>query len=84
MVQAFQLLTSRYRFSTAIIMEIGYGHQIVSNDDPYLKMADDASRATAESGPIGGTPVDLFPICMLLLTTYIAVTDIHCHRHALQ
>lgn len=50
------------RFSTAIIVDVAYGHQIVSTDDPYVKIAERCSRAAAESGPPGGTPVDLFPI----------------------
>ncbi|KAF8073626.1 cytochrome P450 [Lyophyllum atratum] len=49
------------RFATAIIIEIAYGHQIVSDDDPYIKLGDDISLASANSGPPGGTPVDIFP-----------------------
>ncbi|GLB41889.1 putative cytochrome p450 [Lyophyllum shimeji] len=50
------------RYSTAIIMDIIYGHQIVSADDPFVKIAEDCCEAAAESGPPGATPVDLFPI----------------------
>jgi len=50
------------RYSTAIIIEIAYGHQIISDDDPYVKIAEDICIATANSGPPGGTPVDMFPI----------------------
>ncbi|KAF8074619.1 cytochrome P450 [Lyophyllum atratum] len=50
------------RFSTAVIIDIAYGHQAVSIDDPYIKIAADCSRAAADGGPIGGTPVDLFPV----------------------
>ncbi|KAF8074603.1 cytochrome P450 [Lyophyllum atratum] len=49
------------RFSTAVIIDIAYGHWAVSSDDPYVKIAVDCSHATAEAGPAGGTPVDLFP-----------------------
>lgn len=49
------------RFSTAVIVEIAYGHRIVSDDDPYVKIAEDVCVATANSGPPGGTPVDMFP-----------------------
>jgi len=45
-----------------VIIDIGYGHQIVSADDPYIKIAAGGCEASAESGPPGGTPVDLFPI----------------------
>ncbi|RDB18010.1 hypothetical protein Hypma_000693 [Hypsizygus marmoreus] len=50
------------RFSTAIIIEIAFGHQITADNDPYLKAADDVCFAAANSGPPGGTFVDLFPI----------------------
>ncbi|KAF8063986.1 cytochrome P450 [Lyophyllum atratum] len=49
------------RFATAIVVEIAYGHQIVSDDDPYVKIAEDVCFATVNSGPPGGTPVDIFP-----------------------
>jgi len=34
--------------TTAIIIDIGYGHQIVANDDPYLKLAEDICLAATE------------------------------------
>ncbi|KAF8073623.1 cytochrome P450 [Lyophyllum atratum] len=46
------------RFATAIVVEIAYGHQIVSDDDPYVKIAEDVCIATANSGPPGGTPLE--------------------------
>ncbi|KAG6863716.1 hypothetical protein C0991_003732, partial [Blastosporella zonata] len=33
----------------------------MSDDDPYVKIAEDACYRTAHSGPPGGTPVDIFP-----------------------
>ncbi|KAF8073622.1 cytochrome P450 [Lyophyllum atratum] len=50
------------RYTTAIIVDVTYGHQIVSNDDPYVKIANACGRAAATSGPPGGTPIDLFPV----------------------
>ncbi|KAG6856524.1 hypothetical protein H0H87_003612, partial [Tephrocybe sp. NHM501043] len=50
------------RFSTSLIIDVVYGHQIQASDDPYLQIIDDCSRAAVESGPAGGTPIDLFPI----------------------
>lgn len=49
------------RFATAITIDIGYGHQVVANDDPYLKLAEDVCLAATECGPPGATAVDLFP-----------------------
>ncbi|KAG6832009.1 hypothetical protein H0H92_006045 [Tricholoma furcatifolium] len=50
------------RFSTAVVVEISYGHQIISNDDPYFEIAEECGKIAADSGPPGATPVDLFPI----------------------
>lgn len=59
-VMASKLILQK-SFSTAIIIDINYGHQIVSDDDPYVKITADCSRVAAESGPPGGTPIDMFP-----------------------
>ncbi|GLB43241.1 putative cytochrome p450 [Lyophyllum shimeji] len=50
-----------FRFTTAIIIDITYGRQVVSIDDPYVKIAEACAGVAAEAGAIGGTPVDLFP-----------------------
>lgn len=49
------------RYSAAIIIEIAYGHRILTDNDPYVKIAEDVCHASAHSGPPGGTPVDIFP-----------------------
>ncbi|KAJ3574049.1 hypothetical protein NP233_g2020 [Leucocoprinus birnbaumii] len=49
------------RFSTSIIIRIAYGHEIKSDDDPYIKIAEDSGYALTHCGPPGGTPIDLFP-----------------------
>ncbi|KAJ3574063.1 hypothetical protein NP233_g2019 [Leucocoprinus birnbaumii] len=41
---------------------VAYGHEINSNDDPYLKIAEDSGYALTHCGPVGATPVDLLPI----------------------
>ncbi|KXN91602.1 O-methylsterigmatocystin oxidoreductase [Leucoagaricus sp. SymC.cos] len=50
------------RYSTSIIMRITYGHEIVSDNDHYMKIAEDSGYALTHCGPAGATPVDLFPI----------------------
>ncbi|KAG6903267.1 hypothetical protein C0995_000162 [Termitomyces sp. Mi166 len=55
-------MNSLVQYTAAIIIQICYGHQIVSNDDPYLKIAEDCCRIAKEVGPPSTTPVDLFPI----------------------
>jgi len=60
------------RFSTAIIIETAYGHQIVHDDDTYLKIAEDfchnaiPALATPESSVI-----EVLPFCKLLMTGYL-------------
>ncbi|KAG5645999.1 hypothetical protein DXG03_004601 [Asterophora parasitica] len=54
------------RFSTAIVIEITFGHRIIADDDPYLKLADEFARSSTQTGPPGGTAVDLFPFSMVL------------------
>lgn len=57
------ILTFHGRFSESIIVRLAFGHQIPSNDesDPYARVIEDISLAINNSGPPGGTPVDLFP-----------------------
>ncbi|KAF4609112.1 hypothetical protein EYR40_001465 [Pleurotus pulmonarius] len=50
------------RFSTAIVMSIAYGHQIDSDDDEYLLIAQESGYSLTNGGPPGGTMVDFFPI----------------------
>lgn len=50
-----------YRFATAIVIKIAFGHQITSDDDIYLQMTDQLTRAVNNGGPPGSTPVDFFP-----------------------
>lgn len=38
------------RFAAATIMEIAYGHRVTSNDDPYVRMAQEATLETALAG----------------------------------
>ena len=59
------------RFTTAIVMKIAYGHDIVSDDDHYLKLTDEIGSAVNNSGPVGNTPV-LHPVRQLM--TRIIVT----------
>ncbi|KAL4256194.1 cytochrome P450 family protein [Pleurotus pulmonarius] len=50
------------RYTTAIVMRIAYGHQILSDDDEFIQVANDSGYAQNNGGPPGGTMVDLFPI----------------------
>ncbi|PPQ76379.1 hypothetical protein CVT26_015387 [Gymnopilus dilepis] len=54
------------RFSTAIILRIDYGHEIVSDDDPYLKITADVGYCLTHCVPPGSNLVDLLPIMKYL------------------
>lgn len=41
-----------------------YGHQIDSDNDPFINLVTRATEMTVQSGSPGGTPVDFFPSCM--------------------
>ncbi|KAF9464219.1 cytochrome P450 [Collybia nuda] len=49
------------RFATAIVIRLVSGHQIVSDDDPYIQMAENVGYTASNSGPPGATAVDFFP-----------------------
>ncbi|CAK7565429.1 MAG: hypothetical protein SEPTF4163_003346 [Sporothrix epigloea] len=49
------------RFATAIVLGIGFGISIHTDNDPYVQMAEDASYALGHGGAPAGTPVDYFP-----------------------
>lgn len=49
------------RFTAAVITEIVYGYEIKSNDDRYLKIAEEVASAVATTGSPGATLVDFFP-----------------------
>ncbi|KAF9878842.1 cytochrome p450 1a2 [Colletotrichum karsti] len=49
------------RYSTAIVMKIGFGVDVKSDNDPYIQMAADASYALGHGGAPAGTLVDFFP-----------------------
>ncbi|KAJ7585231.1 cytochrome P450 [Mycena floridula] len=50
------------RFSTAVISRIAFGHEIVSDDDPFMEIAEYIVHSLNSSGPAGNTPPDFFPI----------------------
>ncbi|CAK7271909.1 hypothetical protein SEPCBS119000_004847 [Sporothrix epigloea] len=49
------------RFATAIVLGIGFGISIHTDNDPYVQIAEDASYALSHGGAPAGTPVDYFP-----------------------
>jgi len=49
--------------SFSIIAAVTYGYEVLSDDDPFARFVKERGHAVSRWGPIGGTPVDLFPIC---------------------
>ena len=49
------------RFATAVVLGIGFGITVETDDDPFIQVAADASYALAHAGAPAGTPVDFFP-----------------------
>ncbi|GJE94425.1 cytochrome P450 [Phanerochaete sordida] len=47
------------RFATAVVMEIAYGHKIVSDDDPYIAIAGEINDILGAIGDV--SIVDFFP-----------------------
>ncbi|TRM65090.1 cytochrome P450 [Schizophyllum amplum] len=50
------------RYATAVVLGVGFGVSIVSDEDPYIRMAADASYALGHGGAPAGTLVDFFPL----------------------
>nr|XP_036588383.1 cytochrome p450 monooxygenase [Colletotrichum truncatum]KAF6799756.1 cytochrome p450 monooxygenase [Colletotrichum truncatum] len=52
---------SMKRFAVAIVLKVSYGVDVQDNDDPYIKIADDAMYATGNGGAPANSIVDIFP-----------------------
>ena len=50
--------------SFSIIAAITYRYEVLSNNNPFAQLVKERDHAISHCGPIGGTPVDLFPICI--------------------
>ena len=49
--------------AAATVVKLAYGHDILTNDDSYVKLAAEALIGVLGLGVTGLTAVDLFPIC---------------------
>ncbi|KAH8114932.1 cytochrome P450 [Phellopilus nigrolimitatus] len=50
------------QMSSAVLVKVAYGHNIVSGEDKYISLAVDAMSRAVAAGIPGMTPVDVFPI----------------------
>ncbi|KAJ3489887.1 hypothetical protein NLI96_g1814 [Meripilus lineatus] len=54
------------RFAGGIIVELGYGHRITNDDDPYLALTEEINRLVSLQGQAGSHPIDIFPFLRFL------------------
>ncbi|OLN88226.1 O-methylsterigmatocystin oxidoreductase 1 [Colletotrichum chlorophyti] len=52
---------SMKRFAVAIVLKVSYGVDVQDDDDPYVKIAEDAMYATGNGGAPANSIVDIFP-----------------------
>jgi cytochrome P450 len=57
------------RFSTAVVLEIGFGIEVQEHDDPFVQMALAVEEATGEGGVPASSLVDFFPLLRYLPST---------------
>ncbi|KAJ3479144.1 hypothetical protein NLI96_g9268 [Meripilus lineatus] len=50
------------RFTTAVVVEIAYGHRILSDDDKHAEIIEAVEHVLEIGGDLGTSPVDLLPI----------------------
>ncbi|KAI5824986.1 cytochrome P450 [Schizophyllum commune Tattone D] len=58
--------TALRRYATAVVLGAGFGVSIESDDDPYVRMAEDASYALAHGGAPAGSFIDFLPFLRYL------------------
>ncbi|KAJ4270013.1 hypothetical protein NW762_001686 [Fusarium torreyae] len=54
--------TSLRRLAVAIVLQVSYGTEVPKDDDPYIKIANDAMYATGNGGVPANSVVDLVPL----------------------
>ena len=59
--------TALRRYATAVVLGAGFGAFIEEDDDPYVRMAEDASYALAHGGAPAGSLIDFLPFRWWLL-----------------
>ncbi|KAF9262303.1 cytochrome P450 [Marasmius fiardii PR-910] len=56
------LLKYVHRLTVSNIIRVTYGHQVKSDDDLFMKISNDSTHISHNSGPMGSTPIDFFPL----------------------
>lgn len=63
-LESCSIANTERSFASAIVLRIGFGVTVRSDDDPYIKIAIDANMATGGGGNPGTALVDYLPSCM--------------------
>ena len=45
------------------MVEVVYGHRVITTDDIYVKLSDHAVELGCQIGTMGGTIIDILPFC---------------------
>ena len=55
------------RFSTAVILGVVHGHEVLANDDPYHQITEDVGYSLANCATPLSNLVDLFPFSACII-----------------
>ncbi len=70
-----------YRYIAAGIIEVTFGHEVLSDDDYFLKMANNVNDILGGAGVPGTSVLDVFPVCescLLICSLLNCMTKIIC------
>ena len=68
-----------HRFTTAVVVEIAYGHRILSDDDKHAEIIEAVEHVLEIGGDLGTSPVDLLPIREMLPSLMFLVVSNSCY-----
>lgn len=57
-----ELLAHVHRFTSALVIEPSFGHTVTSMDDDYVRVVEEAMKATSATGLPGSVLVDFIPV----------------------
>lgn len=69
------------RFAAAVVLRIGFGVKVNSDDDPYVRISADAGAATAQGGDPGASLVDHIPLLRYVPNLLNFSTPLRHARH---
>ncbi|KAF7342915.1 Cytochrome P450 [Mycena sanguinolenta] len=70
------------RFVTGIIAHIVAGHQVTSENDPYLRISQMVYESTSKTGPPGSSLLDFFPVLQHFPSWFPGMHDLRAVKEA--